>query len=76
MEMGKTFIIIMHYACIHVFGIKNRVEHNVSAFQRFFIGLNQGCKIYHDKTQIHFIHNWVNSSIDYKSDNNHSFNAG
>lgn len=52
MEMEKTFIIIMHYARIHVFGIKNRVEHSVSAFQRFFIGLNQGCKIYHDKTQI------------------------
>jgi len=51
-KMEKTFIIIMHYACIHVFGIKNRVEHSVSAFQRFFIGLHQGCKICHDKTQI------------------------
>lgn len=50
--MEKTFIIIMHYACIHVFGIKNRVEHSVSAFQKFFIGLHQGCKIRHNKTQI------------------------
>ena len=51
METEKTFIIITHYACIHVFGIKNRVEHSVSAFQKFFTGLYKGCKICHDETQ-------------------------
>lgn len=50
--MEKAFIIIMHYACIHVSGVKNGAEHSVSAFQRFFIGLSQGCKIHHDETQI------------------------
>jgi hypothetical protein len=52
METEKTFIIIMHYACIHVLEIKNRVEHSVPAFQKFFTGLYQGCKMSRWNTNI------------------------